>query len=265
MDDLPFSDPDGDLIEAMAALRRAGRAFCVATVVRTVAATSAKAGAKALITAEGALQGHIGGGCVLGAAKRAAAAALESGQPQLIRVKPSEAVSDPVDSDGVPLHKSGCPSGGTVDLFIEPYAPPPLLLILGDGPVARSLARIGGELGYRAALSSPEAADIKIAARDFIVIVTQGRGDAAALRRAIQSPAAYVAMVASQRKAQALLEQLTAQGVAPERLARLRSPAGLNIGAIEPEEIALSILAEIIQCRRREADELRHTPGDPRT
>ncbi|MBX2853571.1 MAG: XdhC family protein [Rhodobacteraceae bacterium] len=253
MDKPAFSEPDGDLIEAMAALRREGRAFCVATVVRTVAATSAKAGAKALITAEGALKGHIGGGCVLGAAKRAAVEALENGQPRLIRVKPSEAVSEPVDSDGVPLHKSGCPSGGTVDLFIEPYAPAPLLLILGDGPAARSLARIGGELGYRAALSAPEAAEMEIAARDFVVIVTQGNGDAAALRRAIESPAAYVAMVASKRKARTMVARLTSEGVSPERLGRLRAPAGLDIGAIEPEEIALSILAEIIQCRRREA------------
>lgn len=241
-----------DLIEAMARLRREGRPFCVATVVRTEAVTSAKAGAKALIAEDGGLLGHIGGGCVRGAAIRAAEKALRTGAPELIRVKPKEAVDAPADADGVPLHKSGCPSGGTVDLFIEPYARAPAIALVGAGPMAETLARLGAASGYRV-LSAPSGADLAAAdlsPADFVVIATQGRQDLPALRAALESPAEYVAMVASRRKAGVLIERLAAAGLDPARLARLKAPAGLDIGAIEPEEIAVSILAEIVQRRR---------------
>ena len=146
-----------DLLELIAELRRRNAEFCVVTVVRTQDATFAKAGAKAVVEADGTLHGFIGGGCVQGAVRRVAAEALGSGTPRLIRVKPREEVVEPLDADGVELHKSGCPSGGTVDLFIEPLRQAPRLIVCGASPVAVALVGLGARMGYRvAAAARPE-------------------------------------------------------------------------------------------------------------
>lgn len=252
------------LIESM---RAEGRDLCVVTVVRTADATSAKAGAKALVTADGVLHGFVGGACVQGAVKRVALAALAEGEPRLIRVRPTEEVAAPVDVDGVELHRSSCPSGGTVDLFVEPHARPARLVVCGSSPVASALARLGRGMGYRvvAAALAPDHAPVpdahahldgfdlealEVRAGDAIVVATQGRGDREALAAALATPAGYVGMVGSRRKVGVLLERLS-DAVPAERLADVRGPAGLDIGAIEPEEIALSILGEIVEARRR--------------
>ena len=124
-------------------LRESGDDFCVATVVRTAHATSAKAGAKAVVTADGALHGFVGGGCVQAAVQRAAQEAMAQGQPRLIRVKPKDEVVERVDSDGVELHKSSCPSGGTVEIFLEPMRQDMRLVVCGASPVAAVLGRRG--------------------------------------------------------------------------------------------------------------------------
>jgi xanthine dehydrogenase accessory factor len=261
-----------DILDIIAELRTTGAEFCVVTVVRTANATSAKAGAKAVVTAEGALYGFVGGGCVTGAARRAAAEALASGQPRLIRVRPKEEVTAPVDADGVELHRSSCPSGGTVELFVEPVGRPARLVVCGASPIAAALLRLGDAMGYRTvAAASPEdhgelpgadryldgfdLAELRLRDGDSVVVATQGRRDREALKAALASPAGYVAMVGSRRKIAALKRQLAEGGVAPEALARLHGPAGLAIGAIGPDEIALSILAEIVETRRRAARE----------
>jgi xanthine dehydrogenase accessory factor len=248
-----------DIFDEVARLRGLGRPFCVATVVRTADVTSAKAGAKAAVTEAGEIIGHLGGGCVQGAVRRAAAEALRAGAARLIRLKPAEAVVALTDADGVPLYKSGCPSGGTVDVLIEPYAPPPRLVIFGQTPVARAIAAQGALLGYRLATEMPglgepvEAGDLGrlgLVANDFVVVASQGRGDLAALRAALASPCAHVAMVASRRKARTLADRLLAEGMDEAAVARLASPAGLDLGGIDPPEIALSVLAEIVARRR---------------
>jgi xanthine dehydrogenase accessory factor len=242
----------------------------VVTVVRTADATSAKAGAKALVTASGEILGHIGGGCVLGAVRNAAAQALKSGAVATIRVKPARDVISAFDTDGTPLHKSGCPSGGTIELLIEPYAPPPAVVVAGASPVAVAIGRIAHVTGYRvlhaaraedhgliaqAALvvDGFDLAPLDLTPQDFIVIAAQGKGDLEALRAALLSPATYVAMVASSRKAQTLLGRLRAEGIDEALLARLKSPAGLDLGGVDPEEIAVSVIAEIVQTRNRRA------------
>ena len=136
-----------DIFDTIDEARKTGRPFCIATVVRTADVTSAKAGAKAVITEQGAVLGHLGGGCVQAAVRKAATRALGSGEPQLIRVKPSETVVALTDEDGAEVYKSGCPSGGTVDLLIEPYTLPPQLVILGNTPISRAIAAHGG-LGW---------------------------------------------------------------------------------------------------------------------
>ena len=265
-----------DLLDLIAELRRKNAEFCVVTVVRTQDATFAKAGAKAVVAADGTLHGFIGGGCVQGAVRRVAAEVLGSGTPRLIRIKPREEVVEPLDADGVELHKSGCPSGGTVDLFIEPLRLAPRLIVCGASPVALALIALGARMGYRvAAAAKPEdherlgEADQRVAGfeltglgvreGDYLVVATQGQGDYAALKAAIASPAAYVALVGSRKKAESLCARLREDGVPEARIARLRAPAGLDIAAIEPGEIALSILGEIVQVRR---GAIREAPGE---
>ena len=255
------------LIDLMADLRRREEEFCVVTVVRTRDATSAKAGAKALVTGDGEIHGHVGGACVTGATRGVAAEVLKTGVPRLIRVKPTDRVVERLDADGVEQYKSGCPSGGTVDLFIEPMRRAPRLIVCGAAPVAVALAELGAVMGYRVAVAARaedhgrftgadeiidgfDLAPLDITERDFITVATQGKGDRDALAAAVASPAAYVALVGSRRKADVLRGRLREQGIAEDLIARLHAPAGLNIAAIEPNEIALSILGEIVQVRR---------------
>ncbi|HRY25977.1 MAG: XdhC family protein [Geminicoccaceae bacterium] len=252
-----------DVFDVIERLRATGRPFCVATVVRTADVTSAKAGAKAVVTETGELIGHLGGACVAGAVARAARSALEEGAVRLIRVKPAATVAGAVDPDGAELFKSGCPSGGTVDLLIEPYALPPLIAILGRSPVAKALATQARLLGYRVAaeVSGDSASDrfienfdltpLALRPTDFVVVAAQGRGDLQALRAALGAPPVYVGMVASRKKAAVLLDRLRSEGMDEARLARLDSPAGLDLGGVDPEEIALAIMAAIVRIRNR--------------
>jgi len=261
---------DADLFARIAELTAAHEEFCVATVVRTENATSAKAGAKALVRADGAIEGFLGGSCVQGAVTRAAAEALAADAPRLIRVKPGEEVVTALDVDGVALHKSGCPSGGTVDLFIEPMRRALRVIVCGAAPVAVSLERLARAMGYATVAVAPaddlsrfDAAaataagydldPLALGPRDFIVVATQGQRDREALGAALRSPAAYVAFVGSLRKAAVLTDRLRETGLAEDQLARLSAPAGLNIHAIEPAEIACSIMAEIVATRRASA------------
>lgn len=270
--------PHFDIFEKIAEQRATGRPFAVVTVIRTADATSAKAGAKALVTASGEIIGHVGGGCVQGAVRSAASEALKSNAVATIRVKPAGDVVSAFDTDGTPLHKSGCPSGGTIELLIEPYSQPPVVVVSGASPVAVAIGRIAHVTGYRvlhAALAEdhgliPDATRIvdgydlvplDLTEQDFVIVAAQGKRDLDALRAALMSPAAYVAMVASGRKAQTLLDRLRAEGVEESLLARLKSPAGLDLGGIDPEEIAVSVIAEIVQTRNRRA----HSAGSRRS
>ena len=260
-----------------------GTDYCVVTVIRTANATSAKAGAKALVTADGTVHGFVGGGCVLGAVKRAALEALAAGEPRLIRVKPKEDVVEQVDTDGVELHKSSCPSGGTVDLFVEPMRRAMQIVVCGASPVAATLIGLARAMGYRvtvAALAEDrgraagadryidgfDLAPAAVRTIDAVVVATQGKRDREALAAALATPAFYVGMVGSRRKIAQLKDQLADKGADPERISRLHGPAGLDIGAIDPEEIALSIIGEIVRERcalaRRSAPALDPSPAE---
>lgn len=255
-----------DIFDTVDRLRAGGDAFCVATVLRTADATSAKAGAKAAVTRQGDILGHLGGACVQRAVRAAAAEALAEGAPRMIRVKPSDKVVAMTDPDGVQTYKSGCPSGGTVDLLIEPYQHAPRLVIFGDSPIAEALAAHAALTGLRVFVSGAfEAANttrfdpdkietLGVEQRDFVVVASQGKGDGVALKAALDTPARRVSMVASRRKAEVLSGKLIDAGMDPDRAARLKSPAGLDIHAIDPHEIALSILAEIVLWRNTDAD-----------
>lgn len=248
-------------------LREAGEDFCVATIVRTAAATSAKAGAKAIVTGDGSVHGYIGGGCVQGAVKRVGLEAIADGAPRMIRVRPKEDVVEAVDVDGIELHASGCPSGGTVDIFFEPMRQAARIVVCGASPVAASLIRLARAMGHKTIAAAHRAdhadlpetdrvldgfalADLDLGPRDAVVVATQGRRDREALKQALSSGAGYVGMVGSRAKIATLLDAIAGDGH-DTAAARLHGPAGLDIGAIEPEEIALAILGEIVRERRK--------------
>ncbi|BBU56234.1 hypothetical protein KU6B_24990 [Mameliella alba] len=183
--------------------------------------------------------GHLGGACVTRAVQKAAAEALIQGCPQVIRVKPKDKVVALRDADGTRVYKCACPSGGTVELLIEPYAHAPMLCILGDTPIARSVAAYGALAGYRIALREEVPFDS-----------TCLRFEGADLE-ALESATGNVTMVVSRRKAAVLCKRLLEEGMCGERAGRLKAPAGLDIGTVEPGEIALSILAEVVMWRHR--------------
>lgn len=249
-----FESLPTEMADVVSDLRRAEQPFAFATIVRTAGATAAKPGAKAVLSADGTiLHGWLGGGCTRGAVKRAALEALRSGTPQLISVAPEELLAEKgvtpgEEVEGTKFARNGCPSKGSIDIFIEPYMPIPVLTVIGGSPVAEALARLAPQFQWSV---SPEISVANAARQSVIVIATQGAGDLEALSRALDAAPDYVAFVGSRRKYAALSEKLMAKGATPAAIAAVKAPAGLDIGAVTPEEIALSILAQLVQFRRR--------------
>ncbi len=218
-----------EVMDLVAQMKAAEEAFVLATVVRTVSVTAAKAGAKAIIRPDGTIvAGWIGGGCARGAVLKAARDALADGEPRMVSVQPENLLAElgvkPGENrDGVRFAQNMCPSKGTMDVFVEPVLPHPSLVILGASPVALSLAAQARQLGYHVTLAAP-AADLTITpdadtlidgfalgqlneAKRFVVVSTQGKGDEAALRTAVATEAAYHAFVGSRRKMAALRDK----------------------------------------------------------
>lgn len=237
-------------------LRTKEQPFAFATIVRTAGATAAKPGAKALLGADGAiLSGWLGGGCTRGAVKKAALEALKSGQPQLVSVAPEEllaqkGVSAGDEIEGTRFARNGCPSKGSVDIFIEPYLPMPQLIVLGGSPVAQSLASLAPQFHWAVLRSLPDGDEDPKQRQRIIVICTQGQGDIDALTTSLQISSQHVAFVGSARKFATLAAKLIKNGVDADRVNAVKAPAGLDLGAVTPEEIALSILAELVRLRR---------------
>jgi len=272
-----------EVMDLVAQMKAAEEAFVLATVVRTVSVTAAKAGAKAIIRPDGTVvAGWIGGGCAKGAVLKAAREALADGVPRMVSVQPEDLLAElgvkPGEMrEGVRFASNMCPSKGTMDIFVEPVLPHPSLVILGASPVALSLATQARPLGYHVTLAAPASdlvappeVDMLIdsfamgelhQARRFVVVSTQGKGDEAALTQAISIDAEYHAFVGSRRKMAALREKLIASGVNAVAIDGVKAPAGLDLGAITPEEIAMSILAEITVERRRGQRDSKIVPG----
>lgn len=273
-------DRASDILDIISARTARGEPFVLATVVRTVAATAAKAGAKAVILPDGTVhEGWIGGGCARAAVIKAAKDALTDGKSRLVSVQPPDALDERglktgEESEGVRFAKNMCPSQGTMDIFVEPVLPRPQIIICGSSPVAVAVADLARRSGFAVTVCAPADEQTAFAEVDrriegfalpvgeagsrYVVVSTQGRGDEAALLAALAVDVDYVAFVGSRRKADVLKAALVERGVAPERLARLNAPAGLDLGAITPDEIAISILAEIIATRRG-----KHARGAP--
>jgi xanthine dehydrogenase accessory factor len=272
-----------DLLDSLSDMKASGRPFALATVVRTVAATAVKAGAKAMILPDGTMsEGWIGGGCARAAVLRAAQEAMADGQPRLVSIQPpdllqEQGVQPGEERAGVRFAKNMCPSHGTMDVFVEPVMPRPQIVVCGASPVAVAIADLARRIGFAVTACAAAGEQAAFAEADrriegyalpveepgarYIVVSTQGRGDEAALRAALTVDAAFVAFVGSHRKAAALKQRLAADGIDPARLERLKAPAGLDLGAITPEEIAVSILAEIVAVRRGRHERGAANPG----
>ncbi len=256
-----------DYLEHMLMLRKKGEPFVLATVVRIEKPTSAKPGAKAIISQDGALSGWVGGSCTEPSVKKEALKALQEGTPRLLRLCPPEKMSDQKQF-GVTEMKITCMSGGTLEIYLEPYLVQPHLLVIGHQALAEALVTQAKSLDYAVTVVAenpgPEQftqADRVISGLDFgqvdysphtyAVIASHGNYDELALEAVLQSGAAYVALVASKKRSEAILAYLQQDQVAQAQIDRIKYPAGLDIGALTPSEIALSILAEIIQVHRR--------------
>ncbi len=261
-----------DILDIIATRKSAGEPFALATVVRTVAATAAKAGAKAVILPDGTIsEGWIGGGCARAAVLKAAKDALGDGRSRLVSVQPPDLLADHGveagdEQEGIRFARNMCPSEGTMDIFVEPVLPRPQIIICGSSPVAVAVADLARRAGFAVTICAPAAEQSAFGEVDrriegyvlpveetsgrYVVVSTQGRGDEVALSAALAVDVDYVAFVGSRKKADALKSGLAIRGVSAARMAKLKAPAGLDLGAITPEEIAISIVAEIVAVRR---------------
>jgi xanthine dehydrogenase accessory factor len=256
-----------DILGLVSELERRRESFCLAIVTRVEAPTSGKPGFKAVIREDGTIIGWVGGSCSRHALLSEARRALEEGSPRLLRLRPGTQACPP-PAPGVVDRIMECQSGGSMDIYVEPHGPPPELVVVGDSPVAESLAALGRLVGYRVIVAGLEldparfpdadefvgdlaALSSKLDVESYALVATMAQYDGMALEALVRSPASYVALVASRRRAAFLTEELRSRGVAPETIARIRNPAGLDVGARTPEEIAVSIMAEIIQVRRQ--------------
>ena len=256
-----------EFLEKMYALQQASQPFVVATVVRAEKPTSAKPGARAIITADNLLTGWIGGSCAEPTVRREARKALEDGVARLLRLCPAEKMGQ-APMEGVTEVALTCISGGTLEIFIEPYLANPHLVVVGHLATAEALVQLGHDLGLRVTVMGLDAnpgrfpgadhifdhldfSQVALQSNTYVVVASHGNYDEEALEATLASEAGYVAILSSKTRAEAMMEYLRESGISEERLARLKYPAGLDIGAVTPEEMALSILAEIVQHWRR--------------
>jgi xanthine dehydrogenase accessory factor len=247
-----------ELYSKMAEMARERRPFALATVVRVTGSSSAKQGAKAIIDAQGKIAiGWIGGGCAESAVRSEALKCIQQEKPELITL-------DMTDE----LLGVGMPCGGTMDIYLEPVLPQPELLIVGHGRIAEVLATIGHLMNFSVTVNGPAAdreafpnadrlvtedfdlTDTPIDSRTFVVIATMHKNDHVWLQKALEGDAAYVAMIASQHRSKLVLDYLRATGMPTEKVQKVWAPAGLDLGAATAEEIALSIISQIVALRR---------------
>jgi len=242
------------LIDVAADLQRRGEPFVLATVVRCEAPTSAKPGAKALVHADGRVEGWVGGACAEPVLVRESLKALRDGRPRLVGLY-GEGGHQPGRTEGILDYAMTCHSGGTLEIYVEPYLPTPQLVLVGHGPVIEALETLGRAAGY-ALVPLPDASawarldTLDLGRRASVVVATHADSDEDALARVLRSEAGYVSLVASRKRTTAILGRLSQRGVPADRLGRLKAPAGLDLGAVTPVEIAISILAEIVQHHR---------------
>ncbi|HKJ75790.1 MAG TPA: XdhC family protein [Gammaproteobacteria bacterium] len=247
-----------DILDVQRALRDSRRPYAVATVVETAGSVSAKTGSKAVFDESGrVVAGWVGGGCAESRTCEQALRCLESGATAVLDVDMNDEVL------GV-----GMPCGGSMRVYVEPLLPAPTLWLMGHGRVAETLCRMAALAGLRVVVDDPlvdaerypdadrlitddiDYEGLQPAQGDFVVIATQHKGDHDSMRRALGAGAGYIALIASRKRSNLVLDFLREQGYGQEDLARVHAPAGLDLGARTPEEIAVCVLSEIVLRRR---------------
>lgn len=248
-----------EILDVLVDMRSRGEPYAVATVMETAGSVSAKTGSKAVIDADGrVVAGWVGGGCAESATCTTALACLSEARTQVIDI----------DLDDEVLG-AGMPCGGSMRVYVEPVLPRPGLWIMGHGRVAECICQVGDLMGFNVIVDDPmvtreaypsasrlitdddlDYAQLTPEPDHFVVIATQHKGDHQSIQRALRSQACYIAMIASRKRSRLVMDYLREQGVAPDQLARVRAPAGLDLGARTPEEIALCVISEIVMARR---------------
>lgn len=247
-----------EILDVLLEMRATGQPYAVATVVDTAGSVSAKTGAKAVIDQSGhVLAGWVGGGCAESTTCNAALQCLESGRTTIIDIDLNDEVLG-----------AGMPCGGSMRVYVEPVLPKPTLWIMGHGRVAECLCLLGDLLGLAVVVNDPGAdrAHYPAATRlvtddldyqqlqpqpgDYVVIATQHKGDHQSMRRALESRAGYIALIASRKRSRLVLDYLRHEGFGDADLERVIAPSGLDLGARTPEEIALCVVSEIVMLRR---------------
>jgi xanthine dehydrogenase accessory factor len=250
-----------------AELESGGSPFAIATVVAVRRPTSARPGASGIVHPDGTIEGWVGGSCAQPVVVREALRSLVDGQPRLLRLS-RDAPAEGRRGDGIVELVMTCHSGGTLEIYVEPHLPAPVLWVAGTTPIASALVSLGSAAGWRVSLFDPIAdpgafpdAERVVVGTDIagldpgvspaVVVATQGIWDEEALAAALVRDASYVGLVASPTRANVVRAWLREEvGISEDRLAALRAPAGLDLGAETAEEVALSILAELVQVRR---------------
>jgi xanthine dehydrogenase accessory factor len=236
----------GDLLGQMEQLRADRVPFVTATVIRAARPTSVRPGDSALVRADGTIKGFVGGVCAQASVRLHAARVLETGEPVLLRLIPGDAPGeDAGDHDGIVVAHNPCLSGGSLEIFLEPQTAPPRLVVAGDTPIARALETVGRAAGYEVARVA--AGEVRPQASDAALIVaSHGDDEEVALVRALELGVGYVGLVASRKRGAAVVGSLD---VADVLRAQIHTPAGLDIGARAPADVAIAILAELVGAR----------------
>ena len=261
-------------------LTESGAAFVTATVVRVEHPTSSKPGNVALVHEDGRMEGFVGGVCAQNSVRLYSLKAIERGEPLLLRILPDGPGQDAVknaanvDPGHEVAHDAGsvtvqnpCLSGGAIEVFLEPFLPAPRVIVAGDTPIAAALLRLAPELGLEAVAASGGDAGSPVPCADdlALVVAAHGRDERAILAAALEAGVRYVGLVASRKRGGAVIDTLREDGVPEELLDRIDTPAGIDIGARTPAEVALSILASIIEVRRRSSTAPRSWAAAPPT
>lgn len=247
-----------DILDIQQELREARHPYVLATVIEILGSSSAKPAAKALIDVSGkVIAGWVGGGCAQAMVSEAALKSLKTGEPCVIEIDLNDEVFG-----------AGMPCGGSMRVYVEPVLPKPILWLMGHGRIVESLCEFGQRLGFKVVVNDPQASperfpaaqrlisddcryqQLQPQAGDFVVIATHHKGDYDSITRALQSEAFYIALVSSQKRSKLVLDRLRQEGFPEADLVRVHAPAGLDLGAKLPEEIALSIVSEMVLIRR---------------
>ena len=241
--------PDLSVLEQVSELARSGEPFALATVVWRQGPSSSQQGSKAIITGSGEMRGWIGGACAEPVVLREAREVITSGVPRLLLLGEPGQFGGAVP-EGMTVVPIACQSEGALEVYIEPVVPAPHLVVVGRSPMAQVLDSMASSLGWRTTLvPGEEFTSADAGERSMVVVATQGHGDEEAVEQAVRARPGYLGLVGSRRRGAAVLGYLAERGLNEEQLGRVRVPAGLDLGRTTHQEIAVAILAELVQLR----------------